>query len=95
MEGGLPEAQFGTLKPGGWVSSGPEAACSGFGVASPVLWCYYLKKWLLLAVRVHWAGASRACPAARNLLVGNLRGGGRDDSTYFTDWETEAKPPVS
>lgn len=78
------------------ISSWLEAACSGFGTASPILWCCFLGKWLFPAVFVGWP---RSLPDLPFLLAihshaGNL-GGGRDDNPCFTHWETEAKPPMA
>lgn len=46
--------QFGTLRPRR-TCSWPKAACSRFGIASPILWCCYLRKWIFPAVLGGWA----------------------------------------
>lgn len=46
--------QFGTQRPRR-TCSWPKAACSRFGIASPILWCCYLRKWIFPAVLGGWA----------------------------------------
>lgn len=67
---------LGTLRPRG-VGSWLEAACSGFGMASPILGVAFDSLSFLLGIHL-W----------------EISGEGKDSHTYFTHWETEAKPPM-
>lgn len=81
--------QFETQKPGR-ICSWPEAACSRFGTASPILPCCYLRKWLFPAVLVGWAWSL-------SFLLGIYlwETSGEEAEVTIPILQTEAKPPMA